>query len=228
MITLLFSMAALTPFLPIYATPPPVDGVLEVPWESTTQQTEVILKKKGFKKEPLDKETQRWVKENMPPGYGEIAFKGTVANHYAYLSFRFQNNSFFEGFVHFMDPNYSFSKKQYSSEWMNGQFILNLYDEIKGMLISKYSEPESERGNRAEFVISNYESRFRKNITTGWSLTGGTSGDKIAIVCQGCSPYYISVKDNLKTPGSVSVTYTNQSLQKRLLNNKPVNRSNDL
>lgn len=65
-------------------------------------------------------------------------------------------------------------------------------------------------------------------IGTRWSLTGGTAGDEINMKCEGVSPYYISKQDGLKTTGYVAVTYTNQSLQKSLLNSKPVNTSNDL
>jgi hypothetical protein len=227
---ILFSLATMVFFIPAFAAPQPVDDFLGVPWGSTMQQVEKALKpRKGFKQIPLDEYYQQWIKEKEAPGYGQMDFNGTVANHFAHVMFIFQNNSLYEGSLHFVDQNQpaSFKKlNKYSSEWKNKKYILNLYDEIKGMLIQKYGEPERENEDRAYFTDESITNFLQ--IDTRWSLKGGTAGDEINVKCEGVSPYYINKQDGLKTTGYVAVTYSNQSLQKSLLNSKPVNTSNDL
>jgi hypothetical protein len=226
---LLVALTTLIFAVPGLAAPPSVDDFLGVPWGSTMQQAEKALKhKKGFKQTPLDDYYKKWIKENEAPGYGEIDFDGTVANHFAHVMLDFQNNSLYEGRIHFVDQNQpSFSKlKQYSSEWKNKKFILNLYEEIQGMLVEKYGEPERKAG--AGNAFSDESVSYLIHISTGWSLTGGAAEDEIDLKCEGVSPYYISRADNFKSTGYVALTYTNQSLRKRLLSSKPMNTSQDL
>jgi hypothetical protein len=225
----LFALTAFVSTVPGLAAPPSVNDFLGVPWDATMKQAEKALKhRKGFKQTPLDDYYKKWIKENEAPGYSEIDFDGTVANHFAHVMLGFQNNSLYEGRIHFVDKNQpSFSKlKQYSSEWKNKKYILNLYEEIKGMLAAKYGEPEREAGDGTAF--SDESVTYLIHISTGWSLTGGAGEDEIDLKCEGVSPYYISRADNFKNTGYVALTYTNQSLRKRLLSSKPVNTSQDL
>lgn len=215
--------------IPGFTAPPPVDDFLGVPWGSTMQQVEKELRhRKGFKQTPLDEYYKKWIKEHEAPGYGEINFDGTVANHFAHIMFDFQNNALYEGRIHFVDQNRpGFSKlKQYSSEWKNRKFVLNLYEEIKAILVGKYGDPERENGDSSVFTDDSIP--YLTQITTTWSLTGGPGDDTIHLKCEGYSPYYISIDDNFKNTGFVALTYTNQFLLERLLSNKPMNSSDDL
>jgi hypothetical protein len=229
--TILFSLTIMISVIPSFAAPPAGDGFLGVPWGADMKQVEIKLQQtKGFK-QTFDQDRQQFIKEHEAPGYGEIIFEGTVANRFACITCVFQNNSLYKGEIRFVDQNRpdSFEKlKQYSSEWKNNQFILNFYEEITGLLIEKCGLPVCESGEKEKFGFTNEAQLGAKVIAAEWLLTGGTSGDKINIVCKGISGYYSNIENGLKDTGLVEVVYTNQSLYKRLLSSKPVNTVQDL